>query len=48
MEAENLKQLIILDPHPDTQSVHEFQNPTFISKINDHIQEHIQQGGVYQ
>lgn len=41
-----LKELILLDPHPDASGIdHNFDSPTFTKTISDHLEAHIEKYG---
>jgi hypothetical protein len=43
------EELIILEPHPDATEIdHDFQSPTFITKMSDHLKEYIRNNGEYR
>lgn len=44
---ENHKYLIVVEPHPDTKSPHDFQNPTFIPQITERITDYLEHNGEY-
>lgn len=46
---ERHKQLILLKPHPDATGIdHDFQSPTFRERIEQHIENYLDQDGVYE
>lgn len=45
----DLKELIVLDPHPDAPLIdHDFQSPTFVKTIQDHIADYEKNKGEYK
>jgi hypothetical protein len=48
--AELKKQLIILKPHPNATGIidHDFQSPTFLKVINEHIDDYLLSKGIYK
>ncbi len=40
-------QIIWVDPDPDTTNAHDFQNPAFIKRIKEHIEDHVKREGMY-
>ena len=46
---DDLNQLIVLDPHPDAPLIdHDFQSPTFVKTIQDHVADYVKNKGEYK
>ncbi len=46
---ENRKQLILLDPHPDATGIdHDWQSPTFLKTVKDHIDAYLTEYGEHK
>jgi len=50
MTLEIHQELILLDPHPDANSLidHDFQSPTFKERISQHIKKYLEDKGEYE